>query len=64
MSKHQLAYTIHKELILLNDRIDRKIIKGRSYGREASKHKILLRQLYMLRQKPARSNLFGMFLFR
>lgn len=45
MSKNQLVYNIQKELVVLNDRIDRNIIKGRSYSKEALRHKMLLRQL-------------------
>ena len=65
MSKHQLAHTIQKELLILNDRIDRKIIKGRSYGKEAHKHKVLLKQLHMLSYYgQMRTNLSRMFSFR
>ncbi|MDP3770570.1 MAG: hypothetical protein U1A25_00555 [Candidatus Sungbacteria bacterium] len=63
MSKHQLTSTIQKELVILNECIDRKIIKGKSYSREARKHKMLLNQLHMLDYRQARSNLFRMFSF-
>ncbi len=62
MSKHQLARVIQKELIDLNNRIDRKIIQGRSYGEEAGKHKMLLRQLRQFR-KSSKSSLFGFLSF-
>ena len=62
MSKHQLTRVIQKELVALNNRIDRKIIQGRPYGEEAGKHKILLRQLYQFR-KPIKSSLFSFLSF-
>jgi hypothetical protein len=42
MSKHTLDKEIQKELRKLNDRIDRKIIKGQSFRVEARRHKELL----------------------
>ena len=64
MSKNKLAHTIHKELIILNERIDTKIIQGRSYIKEASRHKALLRQLHYLGQAQNKGNIFTMFSFR
>ena len=64
MSKNKLAHTIHKELIVLNERIDRKIIQGKSYIKEASEHKALLRQLQYVRQDSNRNIIFNMFSFR
>lgn len=42
MSKHTLSREITKELEKINDRIDRKIIKGRPYQDEAQRHRELL----------------------
>jgi transcription antitermination factor NusA-like protein len=42
MSKHALHKEIKNELCKLNDRIDRKIIKGQSFRTEARRHKELL----------------------
>jgi hypothetical protein len=42
MSKQNLEKTLRRELEVLNDVIDRKIIKGLSYTREARRHKFLL----------------------
>ncbi|MDP3779119.1 MAG: hypothetical protein Q8R30_03715 [bacterium] len=64
MSRNKLAYAIHKEIASLNERIDRNIVLGRSYVREASRHKALLRQLRHLNQYQQRSGVFNMFSFR
>ncbi len=61
MSKNQLTYTIQKELSILNDRIDRKIIKSKPYRKEASRHKTLLRQLSNLNHVDRRRRLTGLF---
>jgi hypothetical protein len=45
MNKITLFNEINKELKKLNDRIDAKIIRGRSYEREAQRHKDLLSTL-------------------
>jgi|GEM_PF-1890107 len=45
MSKTTLTKEIHKELEKLNDRIDRKIIQGRSYDKEAQRHRELMATL-------------------
>ena len=45
MSKATLSKEIEKELAKLNDRIDRKIIKGQSFEREARRHRELLSTL-------------------
>lgn len=46
---------IAKELDRINDRIDMKIIKGRSYNAEARRHKILLMRMRELDYARARS---------
>ncbi|MES2213440.1 MAG: hypothetical protein V4473_01195 [Patescibacteria group bacterium] len=58
MSKNTLEKTVRKEIEILNEQIDLKIIKGLSYAREARRHKFLVTQLSTLR--PAtRSGWFG-----
>lgn len=56
MSKYQLTRVIQKELLAINHQIDQNIIYGRSYIKEAARHKMLLRQLRQY-QKPLKSNL-------
>jgi hypothetical protein len=48
MSKTTLTKEIQKELEKLNDRIDRKIIKGHSYDKEARRHRELMATLRQL----------------
>ncbi len=45
MSKNTLGKEIQRELARLNDRIDRKIIKGQSFRDEARRHRELLATL-------------------
>ncbi len=45
MSKHTVAREIERELERINDRIDRAIIRGRSYTGEARRHRELLATL-------------------
>ena len=64
MSKQNLEKELRSELEALNDQIDRKIIKGLSYVREARRHKFLLGSLARLTspsaswRRPARSGWF------
>ncbi len=48
MSKQTLIKTITNELEILNNEVDRKIIRGFSYKRESQRHKFLLSQLSTL----------------
>ena len=50
MSKQNLEKTLRRELEVLNDVIDQKIIKGLSYTREARRHKFLLSNIASLRR--------------
>ena len=50
MSKHNFEKTLRKELEILNDRIDEKIIRGLSYAVEARRHKFILSQLSSLKR--------------
>ena len=45
MSKTKLSKIIKRELSMLNETIDWKIVKGLPYQREALRHKMLRRQL-------------------
>ena len=45
MSRHTLTREIRKELEKLNDRIDRKILKGQRFDEEARRHRELLATL-------------------
>lgn len=49
MSRGDLIRVIQIELEELNKKIDLKIIKGRSYKKEAKRHKFLLSQLTYLK---------------
>ena len=50
MSKQNLGKAIQRELEVLNDVIDQKIIKGLSYTREARRHKFLISSIARLRR--------------
>ena len=55
MSKQNLEKTLRKELDVLNDQIDQKIIKGISYVKESRRHKFILQSLQNI-QRSQRSN--------
>lgn len=60
MTRHQYIKIIERELEKLNKRIDRKILRGEEYIREAREHKMLL---YKIRQHSRRNffeRLFGL----
>lgn len=62
MSQNQFASNLRRELSELNTIIDRKIVRGRDYKREAARHKAVLRALSQLRQQQSFSlNLFSFF---
>lgn len=54
MSKQNFEKALRKELAVLNDKIDEKIIRGLSYSVEARRHKFILSQLASLK-KASRS---------
>ncbi|KND49853.1 MAG: hypothetical protein AB198_00395 [Parcubacteria bacterium C7867-003] len=54
MTQLNLERTLRAQLETLNDIIDRKIVRGQSYSREAKEHKHILTRLSNL--KRARSN--------
>lgn len=45
-----LERTLMRELEILNDEIDRKIIRGISYSRESKRHKFILNNLNQIRK--------------
>jgi len=45
MSKHQLSKIIRREIQVLNEMIDLRIVRGMPYKKEAYRHKYLLKQL-------------------
>jgi hypothetical protein len=51
MSKQNLEKVLRKELEIINDQIDEKIIKGLSYVREAKRHKFILSSLADIRRE-------------
>lgn len=50
MTHQNLEKSLKKELYLLNDIIDRKIVRGLAYSKEAKKHKFILTKLSNLRR--------------
>jgi hypothetical protein len=56
MSKTNLEREIKKEISQLNEVIDRKIIKGVSYAKEAKRHKFLVSQLNSIHRERAVSS--------
>lgn len=56
MSKQNLEKILRRELEVLNDQIDQKIIKGLSYAREAKRHKFLLSSLANVRREARSSS--------
>ncbi len=62
MSKQKLVSTISRELEVINEQIDWKIIKGMSYKRDARRHKLLLSMLQDVRRVSERSSSMFSFL--
>jgi|JI9StandDraft_1071089.scaffolds.fasta_scaffold1376973_1 hypothetical protein len=59
MSKYTFKYSVHDELKRLNDTIDRKILRGESYGKEARIHRKLRNQLSRMKRMSWLSRSFG-----
>lgn len=51
MSKSELTYTLKAEINKVNKVIDKKIVRGLPYNREAHYHKTLLQRLSLIRRK-------------
>jgi hypothetical protein len=62
MSKYQLEKQMRNELEALNRAIDRKIMLGLSYAREAREHKALLNRI-MRFKRASSSSIFDRFSF-
>lgn len=60
MSKMSLIYMINRELRKLNQQIDKKIIKGEAYEREARRHRELRSQLRQVERDAAFGRSFGL----
>ncbi len=58
MSKQNFEKALRDELEVLNETIDRKIIKGLSYAAEARRHKAILSQILEIRRRDNRSSWF------
>ncbi len=58
MSKYNLEKALRRELEILNEQIDRKIMRGVSYSAESKRHKYVLMSLANLRRSQV-SNWFG-----
>ena len=54
MSIHELSRAITKEIEKVNDRIDMKIVRGRSYQKEAQHHRVLVARLEQLEHSRRR----------
>lgn len=65
MRRMTFMFSIRKELNKINERIDRKIMKGESYDRESRRHKDLVVQLRKLESEAslARTLSLASFLF-
>lgn len=63
MSKYNLEKALRRELSVLNEVIDRKIVRGLSYAKEARRHKAVVRSLSMMRSSGWFSKPFSMFQF-
>jgi len=50
MSKQNLERVLMRELEVINDEIDKKIIRGLSYAKEARRHKFILNRLSDIRR--------------
>lgn len=53
MTKMTLMYVLNKEIKTLNSKIDKKIVKGQSYFREARKHRELVHKLRKLESEAS-----------
>ncbi len=60
MSKQNFERTLRRELEVLNDQIDHKIIKGLPYGKESRRHKFIVQRLSEIRKNAnSRANWLG-----
>ncbi len=59
MSKQNLERVLIRELEVLNDEIDKKIIRGLSYAKEARRHKFILNRISDVRRAQTGSGWFA-----
>jgi len=59
MTRQQYINIIERELEKLNRKIDRKILRGETYFREAGEHKMLLRKIRQHSRRNFIERLFG-----
>lgn len=60
MTKRQYLHIVERELDILNERIDKKILCGLGYGSEACRHKRLVGLTRELRKKNFLDRMFGL----
>ncbi len=63
MTTYQLEKMLTTELVSLNKAIDRKIMLGLSYAREAREHKIVLARLVRIKKSAHHPSAFSRFSF-
>jgi len=61
MTRHQYTQNIQKELRVLNNLIDYKILRGQAYARESKRHKELLRSMTRQTKSGLLTRLFTSF---
>lgn len=62
MSQHQYISTLERQINILNERIDAKIMSGQQYVAESRKHRMLLQKLReQRRSKGLFSRVFASF---
>lgn len=59
MSKQNFEKALRRELGVLNEVIDQKIVKGLSYAKEARRHKFILNSLSDIRRAQTGSGWFS-----
>lgn len=58
MSKHQYITSLERQINLLNQRIDAKIMSGQQYVDESRKHRMLLQKI-RAQKREQKSGFFG-----
>ena len=51
MSKQEMTQSIKRQIVLLNSKIDGKILRGKSYRAEARRHRMLLAELRRIQKR-------------
>lgn len=55
MSKEKTIHELLHEIKIINEKIDMKIIRGKSYKKEAKRHKFLVSHLDILSRRTTRT---------